>query len=55
MLAQGLHFTHRDHILTTDHEHPGGRLGWEWAARRYGIEVDPIPIAPDETDPQRIV
>jgi selenocysteine lyase/cysteine desulfurase len=55
MLAQGLHFTHGDHILTTDHEHPGGRLGWEWAARRYGIEVDPIPIAPDETDSQRIV
>ncbi|MCL6683044.1 aminotransferase class V-fold PLP-dependent enzyme [Sphingomonas alba] len=55
MLAQGLHFTHGDHVLTTDHEHPGGRLGWEWAARRYGIEVDAVPIAPDETDPKTIV
>lgn len=55
MLAQGLHFTHGDHVLTTDHEHPGGRLGWDWAARRYGIEVDAIPIVPDETDPQAIV
>jgi selenocysteine lyase/cysteine desulfurase len=55
LIAQGLHFTHGDHVLTTDHEHPGGRLGWDWAARRYGIEVDAIAIAPDETDPQAIV
>ena len=55
LLAQGLNFTHGDHVLTTDHEHPGGRLGWEWAARRYHIEVDAIPIAPDETDAQAIV
>ena len=55
LIAQGLKLTHGDHVLTTDHEHPGGRLGWEWAARRYHIEVDAIPIAPDETDAQAIV
>ena len=55
MVAQGLKLTHGDHVLTTDHEHPGGRLGWDWAARRYHIEVDAIPIAPGETDPQSIV
>jgi selenocysteine lyase/cysteine desulfurase len=55
LLAQGLKLTYGDHVLTTDHEHPGGRLGWEWAARRYHIEVDAIPIAPDESDPQAIV
>ena len=55
LIAQGLRFTHGDHVLTTDHEHPGGLLGWDWAARRYHIEVDAIPIAPDETDPQAIV
>jgi selenocysteine lyase/cysteine desulfurase len=55
LVAQGLNFTHGDHVLTTDHEHPGGRLGWEWAARRYHIEVDAIPIAPGETDPRAIV
>ena len=55
LIAQGLKLTYGDHVLTTDHEHPGGRLGWEWAARRYHIEVDAIPIAPDETDPQAIV
>ncbi len=55
LLAQGLKLTHGDHILTTDHEHPGGRLGWEWAARRYGLQIDVIQIAPDETDPASIV
>jgi len=55
LIAQGLKFTHGDHVLTTDHEHPGGRLGWDWAARRFHIEVDAIPIAPDETDAQAIV
>jgi selenocysteine lyase/cysteine desulfurase len=55
LIAQGLKLTHGDHVLTTDHEHPGGRLGWEWAARRYHIEVDAIPIAPDESDPRAIV
>lgn len=55
LIAQGMKLTHGDHVLTTDHEHPGGRLGWDWAARRYHIEVDAIPIAPGETDPQAIV
>lgn len=55
LIAQGLKLSYGDHVLTTDHEHPGGRLGWEWAARRYHIEVDAIPIAPDETDAQAIV
>ena len=55
LIAQGLKLTHGDHVITTDHEHPGGRLGWEWAARRYHIEVDAIPIAPDESDPHAIV
>ena len=55
LIAQGLKLTHGDHVLTTDHEHPGGRLGWEWAARRYHIEVDAIPIASNETDAQAIV
>ena len=55
MVAQGLRLTHGDHVLTTDHEHPGGRLGWEWLARRIGLEIDVVPIATDERDPQAIV
>ena len=55
LVAQGLRLTHGDHVLTTDHEHPGGRLGWEWVERRYGVHIDTVPIAPDETDPQAII
>jgi selenocysteine lyase/cysteine desulfurase len=55
MVAQALKFTHGDRIVITDHEHPGGRLGWEWAAQRYGLHVDIVPIAPDERDPQTII
>jgi selenocysteine lyase/cysteine desulfurase len=55
MVAQALKFTHGDRILTTDHEHPGGRFGWEWAARRYGLHIDIVPIPPDESDRQAIV
>ena len=55
LIAQGLHFTHGDQVLVSDHEHPGGLLGWEWAARRYGVEVITIPVAPGETDGQAIV
>jgi selenocysteine lyase/cysteine desulfurase len=55
LIAQGLKLTHGDRILTTNHEHPGGRFGWEWAARRYGLNIDMIPISPEETDPFAIV
>jgi len=55
LIAQGLKLTHGDHILTTNHEHPGGRLGWEWVARRFDVQIDTVPIAPDETDPAAIV
>jgi selenocysteine lyase/cysteine desulfurase len=55
LIAQGLPFTHGDRIVTTDHEHPGGRFGWEWAARRYGLQIDTVRIDPAERDPQVIV
>ncbi len=55
LIAQGLKLTHGDHILTTDHEHPGGRLGWDWVARRFGVQIDVVPIAPDECDPAAVV
>ena len=54
-IAQGLSFRPGDRILITDHEHPGGRLGWEWAARRYGAVIDTLEISPAATDPQAIV
>lgn len=55
MLAQGLQFRAGERILITDHEHPAGRLGWEWAARRYGVEIDTLAVSPHASDPQEIV
>lgn len=55
LLAQGLSFRAGDRIVTTDHEHPAGRFGWEWVARRYGVEIDTVAISPAEGDPQAIV
>lgn len=55
LVAQGLDLRPGDRILTTDHEHPGGRLGWEWAGRRYGTAIDTIAISPAASDPQAIV
>jgi len=55
LLAQGLSFRPGDRILTTDHEHPAGRMGWDWVARRYGVEVDTLAISPGERGSESIV
>ena len=55
LIAQGLDFRPGDRILTTDHEHPAGRLGWEWVARRHGITIDTLKISPAATDPRGII
>ena len=53
--AQGLTFAPGDRVLTTDQEHPGGRVCWDFVARRCGVVLDIVPIAPQEHDAQVIV
>jgi len=48
-VAQGLRLKTGDRILTTNHEHGGGLLGWKYLAKYYGAEVDVINIPPAET------
>ena len=55
LVGQGLSFQSGDRILITDHEHPAGRFGWEWVARRYGAVIDTIAISPAADDPRAIV
>lgn len=55
LVAQGLDLRPGDRILLTDHEHPGGQLGWEWAARRFGAILDIVPVSPAESNPDKIV
>ena len=54
-VAQGLSLTAGDRVLTTDQEHPGGRVCWDYVARRYGVVLDIVPIPPGQNDPQAIV
>ena len=55
LVAQGLRLEAGDRILVTDHEHPAGRLGWEWAARRYGAAIDTLKLSPEAKEPGAIL
>ncbi|HEX2691493.1 MAG TPA: aminotransferase class V-fold PLP-dependent enzyme [Kofleriaceae bacterium] len=54
-VAQGLSLAQGDRILTTDQEHPGGRVGWDFVAKRYGAAIDVVAIPPGENDAGVIV
>jgi selenocysteine lyase/cysteine desulfurase len=53
--AQGLTLRAGDRVLTTDQEHPGGRVCWDYVARRFGVALDVVPIPPGENDGQAIL
>jgi selenocysteine lyase/cysteine desulfurase len=55
MVAQGLGLTAGDHVLTTDQEHPGGRVCWDYLARKHGVVLDVVAIPPSEHDAAAIV
>lgn len=54
-VAQGLSLTPGDRVLTTDQEHPGGRVCWDYVVRRYGVVLDVVEIPLGENDPQAIL
>jgi selenocysteine lyase/cysteine desulfurase len=54
-IAQGLTLAPGDRILTTDQEHPGGRVAWDYVARRFGAVIDIVVIPPGENDAQVII
>jgi selenocysteine lyase/cysteine desulfurase len=54
-LAQGVRLTPGDRVLTTDQEHDGGHVGWQYRARRDGVRLDTVPIAPTDHDPAAIL
>jgi selenocysteine lyase/cysteine desulfurase len=45
-VALGIAWSSGDRILTTDQEHQGGELGWVHVARRFGLAIDRVAIAP---------
>lgn len=55
MSAEGLRLSPGDRVLTTDQEHHGGLLGWEWLSRRRGVAIDKVAVPPGSADRQAIV
>jgi selenocysteine lyase/cysteine desulfurase len=55
ILAAGTRLGQGDRVLTTDQEHEGGTFCWTQLARRRGMSVDVIPIAPEDLNADRIV
>lgn len=54
-IAQGMRLKAGDRILTTDQEHGGGILGWEYYAKYYGVIIDKIIIPPGENNAESIL
>lgn len=54
-VAQGLTFAAGDRVLTTNQEHPGGRMCWDYVSRRFGTALDIVAIPPGENDTQAII
>lgn len=54
-VAQGLQLKAGDRILTTDQEHGGGLLCWNYFAKYYGVTVDKINIPQGENNSELIL
>lgn len=54
-VAQGLRLKAGDRILTTDQEHGGGTLCWNYIAKYYGVIIDTITIPPRENNADAIL
>jgi selenocysteine lyase/cysteine desulfurase len=54
-IAQGIVLERGDRVLTTNHEHHGGELCWQYLQRKRGIEIDVARIPLTEHDPAAIL
>lgn len=54
-VAQGLQLKAGDRILTTDQEHGGGLLCWNYFAKYYGVIIDKIRIPQGENNSELIL
>jgi len=54
-IAQGLRLKQGDRILTTDQEHGGGLLCWNYFAKYSGVIVDKINIPPGENNAELVL
>ncbi len=54
-VANGLEWEAGDEVLTTHHEHIGGRSCWELVAARYGLILRQLPLPPLGEGPEAVV
>ena len=54
-VAQGINLQQGDRVLTTDHEHPGGRLCWDYYARKAGVVIDAVTLPVPPKTPGEII
>lgn len=54
-LANGLDLAPGDEILSTDQEHVGGICPWRLQAKRRGMVVKELPLAPALTSPEAVI
>jgi len=52
MVAQGMDLEPGDTVLTTDHEHPGGFVGWEYYVKHRKVKLERVelPVPPRDAD-----
>ncbi len=55
LIAQGIELREGDRVLTTDQEHPGGSLCWQYYARRRGVGIDVVGLDPGRDDAAGLV
>jgi len=54
-VATGLRLKPGDEVLTTNHEHPGGHICWEYLAKHFGIKIVTIPMPAPVRDKAQIL
>jgi selenocysteine lyase/cysteine desulfurase len=54
-IAQGLRLASGHRVITTDQEHEGGSMCWQYLAKYHGILIDTIVIPPGENNVRAIL
>lgn len=55
LVAEGLNLQPGDHVLTSNHEHGGGRRCWEFLAQRRGVVIDVAEIGAPPASADEVV
>lgn len=55
LIAQAMPLRRGDVVLTTNHEHPGGYVGWEYFCQRAGAAIERIDLDDQFLSPAEIV